>query len=62
MRRIAWLVAVILLIGSVPVQAGAVETAQLQVAGKSALLMDMATGTVLYENNPHARLAPASVT
>ena len=29
---------------------------------KSALLMDAATGTVLYESNPHERLAPASVT
>ena len=29
---------------------------------KSALLMDAATGTVLYENNAHEALAPASVT
>ena len=62
MRRIGWLlVAVILLVG-LPLQVGAVENTQLKVAGKSALLMDMATGTVLYESNPHARLAPASVT
>ncbi len=32
------------------------------VAGKSALLMDAATGTVLYEKNAHEKLSPASVT
>ena len=36
--------------------------AELEVAGKSALLMDAATGKVLYEKNAHAPLAPASVT
>ena len=40
-------------------RAGAVE---LDVAGKSAVLMDAATGTVLYEKNAHERLSPASVT
>jgi D-alanyl-D-alanine carboxypeptidase (penicillin-binding protein 5/6) len=44
---------------SVPLHAGAVE---LDTAGKSALLMDVATGTVLYEKNAHEPLAPASVT
>ena len=39
-----------------------VSAAQLQVAGKSAVLMDVATGTVLYESNSHEKLAPASVT
>lgn len=34
----------------------------LSVAGKSALLMDAATGTVLFESNSHEKLAPASVT
>ena len=34
----------------------------LEVAGKSAVLMDAATGTVLYEKNAHEPLAPASVT
>ena len=33
-----------------------------QVPGKSALLMDVATGAVLYEQNPHEKLPPASVT
>ena len=39
-----------------------VSAANLEVAGKSAVLMDMATGTVLYEQNSHEKLAPASVT
>ena len=34
----------------------------MEVAGKSALLMDVATGTVLYEKNAHEPLPPASVT
>ena len=34
----------------------------LEVAGKSALLMDITTGTVLYEKNAHERLPSASVT
>ena len=42
-----------------PVQAAGAE---LSVAGKSALLMDVATGTVLYESNANEPLAPASVT
>jgi len=40
-----------------PVGAQAVE-----VGGKSALLMDVATGTVLYAKNEHEKLHPASVT
>ena len=35
---------------------------ELEVAGTSALLMDAATGKVLYEKNAHEPLAPASVT
>ncbi len=53
------LVAVVLLLGLLPLGSRAVE---LDVAGKSAVLMDIATGTVLYESNPHEKLAPASVT
>ena len=36
--------------------------AQLETGGKSSFLMDVATGTVLHENNAHEPLAPASVT
>ena len=38
------------------------RAAGLEVAGKSAVLMDVATGTVLHEANAHEPLAPASVT
>ena len=38
------------------------EAAELDVGGKSAVLMDVATGTVLYEQNAHEALPPASVT
>ena len=48
-----------LLCALLPVQAQAVE---LDLAGKSALLMDVNTGTILYESNAHEKLAPASVT
>ena len=39
-----------------------VLAAQPEVAGKSALLMEVSTGRVLFEHNPHEPLAPASVT
>ena len=58
-RMICLLTALLLLVGIFPITIGAVE---LDVAGKSALLMDVTTGTVLYEKNPHETLAPASVT
>ena len=59
MKRVGLIVTICLLITMLPVRAGAVD---LNVTGKSALLMDMATGTVLYEKNSHEKLAPASVT
>jgi len=59
MKRVGLIVIICLLITMLPVRVGAVE---LDVPGKSALLMDMATGTVLYEKNAHEKLAPASVT
>ena len=40
----------------------AAAAADLDVAGKSALLMDAVTGRVLYEKNAHEKLSPASVT
>ena len=58
-RAVGLLLVLVLLASVIPLGAGAVE---LNVAGKSALLMDVATGTVLYENNAHEPLAPASVT
>ena len=59
MKRV-WILTVIgLLLSMAPVR---VSAAALDVAGKSAVLMDAATGTVLHEDNPHEKLAPASVT
>ena len=57
-RFIAALTALVLLAAWLP----AASAAELDTEGKSALLMDAATGTVLYEKNAHEPLAPASVT
>ena len=58
MGRKIWLFVVLaMLLGALPAQA-----VELNVAGKSALLMDVATGQVLYESNAHEPLPPASVT
>lgn len=59
MKRAGWILALLILLGTVPQQASAAELAQ---EAKSAVLMDVATGTVLYEHNSHEALAPASVT
>ena len=60
MKRLGWIVVLIsLLVGLLPVSARA---AKLEVEAKSALLMDVATGTILFEQNSHEALAPASVT
>ena len=60
MKRTVIIFAVLaLLLGMLPVSAMAAAP---EAAGKSALLMDVATGTVLYEKNAHEALAPASVT
>ena len=59
MRRV-WIV---ILVACLLVPLGSpVGAAELEVAGKSALLMDAATGKVLYEKNAHEPLPPASVT
>ena len=59
LKRCCLLLVLLLIIPLLPRQAAAVE---LDVSGKSALLMDVATGTILYEKNAHEKLAPASVT
>ena len=59
-KRLVWVLVVgALLLGLLPGRTLAVGP---EVPGKSALLMDVATGTVLYEKNAHEALAPASVT
>ena len=59
MKGTRWILAAALLIGLLPLRANATALAE---AGKSAVLMDVTTGTVLYEANSHEPLAPASVT
>ena len=60
MRRFwVWVVAVALLAGLLPQD---VQAAGPEVKAKSAVLMDVHTGTVLCEQNAHEALAPASVT
>ena len=60
MKRAGWMIVVFSLV--VLMLPGKAEAVQLDVAGKSAVLMDVATGTILYEQNAHEPLAPASVT
>ena len=59
MKRCCLLLVLLLILPLLPCPASAVE---LDISGKSALLMDVATGTILYEKNAHEKLAPASVT
>ena len=60
-RWIAILLCAVLTLGCVPAAAAAPAEA-VDVPAPSAILMDAATGTVLYEKNANERLAPASVT
>ena len=53
------LLAAVLILGCVAVPAGAV---QLDLPARGAVLIDAATGTVLYEQDSHTALPPASVT
>ena len=60
MKRVVWILVVCAMaLGTFSM---AVNAQALEVAGKSAVLMDVATGTVLYESNAHEPLSPASVT
>ena len=60
MKRLGWiLLCISLLFGVLPMEA---QAANPEVEAKSALLMDVNTGTVLYEQNSHEPLSPASVT
>ncbi|MBQ3192185.1 MAG: D-alanyl-D-alanine carboxypeptidase [Oscillospiraceae bacterium] len=53
------LMGIILILSFLPLP---VRAAEAKPAGKSAVLMELSTGTVLHESNPHEKLAPASVT
>ena len=60
MKRLGIILAALCLAVSIlPVS---VQAAPAEVAAKSAILMDLTTGTVLYEQNAHEKLPPASVT
>ena len=60
MKRVLGLVLAVVL--TLPLLPRRAEAVNLDLNAKSALLMDVATGTVLYEKESHERLAPASVT
>ena len=59
MRRAYQLLVLICILSLLP---RSTLAAQLDVGGKSSVLMDVATGTILHESNAHEPLAPASVT
>ena len=56
MKRMGLLILVLCLL------VGAASATEPEIAAKSAVLMDAATGTILFEQNAHEPLAPASVT
>ena len=60
MKRLGWIMVCISLLAGL--LAFPAKAASLEVEAKSALLMDVATGTVLFEQSSHERLSPASVT
>ena len=57
MKKLICMFLILSVVLAVPV--GAVD---MDLPAKSAVLMDVATGTLLYEQNAHTPLAPASVT
>jgi len=60
MKRMGWVVVVLgLLMGMIPLGA---QAATLEIPAKSAVLMDAATGAVIFAQNGEEALAPASVT
>ncbi len=59
MKRFLWIIWLLVVILALPPTAGAVE---MDIPAKSAVLMDVATGQLLYEQDAHTPLAPASVT
>ena len=59
MKRGICMILAVLLVLAVPLTA---EAAGPEVPAKSAVLMDIATGTILHEQDAHSPLAPASVT
>lgn len=62
MKRISTLILAALLLAAAIPAAGAEESGGLSLSCASALLMEKETGTVLYDQNSHQQLEPASVT
>lgn len=62
MRKLLLVLAAIILLSSVSISAEVVDSAPFDVNAKSAVLMDLATGRVLYAKNADEALPPASVT
>ena len=60
MKRMGWITVAAVMLSVLLIRP--VPAVELDLKGKSAFLMDVATGTVLYEKNAHEPLAPASVT
>ena len=61
-RMTALLLALLLTLTPLPVRAAEPEAAGLDVTAPAAVLMERATGTLLFEKNAHEALPPASVT
>lgn len=61
-KFISCLLAMFIVISQVNIIFANPEEGKLDVASKSAILMDASTGKVLYEKNSHEKLPPASVT
>ena len=60
MKRLRWILAAAAVV--LTLLPGRAQGAELAPGGKSAVLMEVKTGTVLYEQNAHEPLPPASVT
>lgn len=59
MKRKMFILVLILLMMPLPVKG---ETLDLTPKSESAILMEVTTGEILYQKDPHKRLAPASMT
>lgn len=61
-KFISFLIVLLIAITQVSIIFADTEEAKLDIASKSAVLMDASTGKILYEKNSHEKLPPASVT
>ena len=61
-KLVSFIVAIILAIMPMNLSFANVENEPLSVSSKSAILMDVGSGQILYEKNAHDKLPPASVT